>query len=80
MSLGKQDVVVVSLVSTLGWLKGFPLGETGLAVRISHATAGAVGYTLDRFHRIDRDCAGVYSTLRLSVKGTQIMFVCYKLT
>jgi hypothetical protein len=40
MSLSKQDVVVVSLVSTLGWLKGFPLGEMGLAVRIPHVTAG----------------------------------------
>jgi hypothetical protein len=40
MSLSKQDVVVVSLVSTLGWLKGFPLGETGLAVKNPHVTAG----------------------------------------
>jgi hypothetical protein len=40
MSISKQDVVVVSLVSMLGWLKGFPLGETGLAVRNPHVTAG----------------------------------------
>jgi hypothetical protein len=40
MSLSKQEVVVVSLVSTLGWFKRFPLGETGLAVRIPHVTAG----------------------------------------
>ena len=40
MSLSKQDVVVVSLMSTLGWFKGFPLGVTGLAVRIPHVTAG----------------------------------------
>jgi hypothetical protein len=39
MSLSKQEVVVVSLVSTLGWFKRFPLGETGLAVRIPHVTA-----------------------------------------
>jgi hypothetical protein len=40
MSLSKQDVVVVSLGYTLGWLKGFSLEETELAVRIPHLTAG----------------------------------------